>query len=187
MYNLERKIIKGKILHVDGDKKYSKKAKEYYAKVGLNAIVRNIPEYKQPQYMYKLLKIYQPDIVVITGHDRILSRKKRLDDISNYKSSKYFAKCVQIARIYESQYGNRLVIYAGACQSYFELLINSGANFASSPARIMIDFMDPIVVAEKVATTINTRHVMIEDIVKDIRDGKKGVNGVGARGKMNFL
>ena len=181
-----KNITKGKILHVDGDKKYSKKAYDYYKKAGLNAIVRNIPEYRQPQYIYRLLKIYQPDIVIITGHDRILSRAKRLDDISNYKSSKYFARCVQIAREYEKQKGTRFVIYAGACQSYFELLIKSGANFASSPERIMIDFMDPIIVAEKVASTIDTRYITIEDISKYIRDGKKGINGVGARGKMRF-
>ncbi len=30
--------------------------------------------------------------------------------------------------------------FAGACQSYFEALISAGANFASSPARILIDF-----------------------------------------------
>ena len=38
----------------------------YYKKMGLNAIVRNIPEYKQPKVVYRLLTIYNPDIVVIT-------------------------------------------------------------------------------------------------------------------------
>ena len=32
-------IISGKILHLDGDKKYSEKAYNYYRKTGLNAIV----------------------------------------------------------------------------------------------------------------------------------------------------
>ena len=41
----------------------------YYRKMGLNAIVINIPENKQPKNVYRLLKIYNPDILVITGHD----------------------------------------------------------------------------------------------------------------------
>ena len=32
----------GRILHIDGDKKYSEKSNRYYKKVGLNAIVKNI-------------------------------------------------------------------------------------------------------------------------------------------------
>ncbi len=50
------------------------------------------------------------------------------------------------------------VIFAGACQSYFEAIISAGANFASSPARILIDFLDPIMVAEKLQSPnhINT-------------------------------
>lgn len=46
-----------------------------------------------------------------------------------------------------------MVIFAGACQSYYEGLILAGANFASSPARILIDFIDPLIVAERVAIT----------------------------------
>ena len=59
-------IHTGRILHLDGDKKYSQKSIMYYKKMGLNAIVRNIPEYKQPKVVYRLLTIYNPDIVVIT-------------------------------------------------------------------------------------------------------------------------
>ena len=66
----KEKIITGKILHLDGDKKYSKKSYYYYKKLGLNAIVRNIPEYKQPKVVYNMLQIYNPDILVITGHDK---------------------------------------------------------------------------------------------------------------------
>ncbi len=36
-------IYTGKILHLDGDKKYSEKSNMYYKKMGLRAIVRNIP------------------------------------------------------------------------------------------------------------------------------------------------
>ncbi len=62
----KEKIITGKILHLDGDKKYSQKSYYYYKKLGLDAIVRNIPEYRQPKVVYSLLKAYRPDILVIT-------------------------------------------------------------------------------------------------------------------------
>ena len=69
--NRRKEIIHtGRILHLDGDRKYSEKSKMYYRKMGLNAVVRNIPEYKQSQVINKLLMIYNPDILVITGHDR---------------------------------------------------------------------------------------------------------------------
>ena len=65
-YRNKEKIITGRILHLDGDKKYSQKSYYYYKKLGLNAIVRNIPEYRQPRIVYRLLEEYQPDILVIT-------------------------------------------------------------------------------------------------------------------------
>ncbi len=74
----KEKIITGKILHLDGDKKYSEKSYYYYKKLGLNAIVKNIPEYRQPRVVYRLLKNYNPDILVITGHDRNDKKRKRL-------------------------------------------------------------------------------------------------------------
>ena len=68
-YNENRRkevIYTGRILHLDGDKRYSEKSVMYYRKMGLNAIVKNIPENKQPKVVYRLLKIYNPDILVIT-------------------------------------------------------------------------------------------------------------------------
>ena len=59
-------IYTGRILHLDGDKKYSEKSMMYYKKMGLKAIVKNIPENKQPKAVYRLLQIYNPDILVIT-------------------------------------------------------------------------------------------------------------------------
>ena len=74
----QEKIITGKILHLDGDRKYSEKAYRYYRKLGLNAIVKNIPEYRQPKVVYKLLEVYNPDILVITGHDRYDKKRKQI-------------------------------------------------------------------------------------------------------------
>ncbi len=54
------------ILHLDGDRRYTGKSARYYQKLGLNAIVKNIPENRQPQVIGSLIKRYNPDIVVIT-------------------------------------------------------------------------------------------------------------------------
>ena len=80
-----------------------------------------------------------------------------------------------------------MLFRSGACQSYFEAIILAGANFASSPSRILIDFVDPLIVAEKIATTEKYRYVNIDDIAKELRDGKKGVGGVGSNGRMIII
>ena len=179
------KIITGKILHLDGDRKYSQKSLRYYREMGLNAIVKNIPESKQPKVVYNLLKYYSPDILVITGHDGMIKKESGYNDIYNYRNSRYFIRTVKEARRYDKETNKNLVIFAGACQSYFEALITAGANFASSPARILIDFLDPLIVAEKVAITDKYKYITIKDIENELRDGKKGIDGVGANGKKN--
>lgn len=180
----KEKIITGEILHLDGDRKYSEKSYRYYRKLGLNAIVKYIPEYRQPRVVYQLLESYNPDILVITGHDGMIKRGMRYNDIYNYRNSRYFIETVKEARKYDKQKGKKLVIFAGACQSYFEAIISAGANFASSPARILIDFLDPLVVAEKIALTEKYKYITIDDIAYELRDGRDEIGGIGANGKM---
>lgn len=184
---LRTKLITGKILHLDGDKRYSQKSYNYYKKVGLNAIVKNIPEYKQPRIVYKLLKMYQPDVLIITGHDGMIKRGTNYNDIYNYRNSGHFINTVKEARRYDKENNKETVIFAGACQSYFEAIMMAGANYASSPARILIDFLDPLIIAEKVATTEKHKFISIDDIIKEIRDGKKGIGGIGSNGRMTIL
>ena len=105
------------------------------------------------------------------------------NDIYNYRNSKYFINTVKEAKKWVAKTGKGLVIFAGACQSYYEALVAAGANFASSPARVLIDFMDPLIVAEKVATTEDYKYITINDIAGELRDGTKGISGIGARGK----
>lgn len=181
------KIVTGKILHLDGDKRYSQKSYNYYKKLGLNAIVKNIPEYRQPKVVYSLLKMYNPDILIITGHDGMIKKGTNYNDIYNYRNSRHFINTVKEARRYDMENDKKTVIFAGACQSYFEALILAGANFASSPARILIDFLDPLIVAEKIATTEKYRYITIDDITKELREGKRGVDGIGANGKMTIM
>ena len=56
----------GKILHLDGDKRYTEKSYKHYRNIGLDAIVKNIEEKKQPFFVRSLLDKYTPDILVIT-------------------------------------------------------------------------------------------------------------------------
>ena len=180
-------IIKtGKILHLDGDKKYAGKSIMYYKKMGLNAVVKNIAENKKPKLIKQILMLYNPDILVITGHDGMI-KNNATNDIFNYRNSRHFIETVKQAREFEKISKKNLVIFAGACQSYFEALISAGANFASSPARILIDFLDPLIVAKNVAVTDNRKYITIDDFANELRDGKKGVDGIGARGKKSII
>ena len=184
---LDDEFKTGTILHLDGDRKYSEKSLKYYKRMNLKAIVKNIPENRQPKMVYQLLSYYKPDILIITGHDGLIKKEKGYNDIYNYRNSRHFIETVKEARRYEREQNTDLVIFAGACQSYFEALIMAGANFASSPARILIDFIDPLVIAEKIATTEEIKFVTIRDIEDEIRDGRKGVGGIGANGKKRHL
>lgn len=62
----DRVIYTGRILHLDGDKKYSEKSSMYYKKMGLDAIVRNIAENRQANVVNALIDRYKPDILVVT-------------------------------------------------------------------------------------------------------------------------
>ena len=53
-------------------------------------------------------------------------------NVYNYRNSRYFIETVIKAREWKES-ENDLVIFAGACQSFFEAIMNAGANFASSP------------------------------------------------------
>ena len=101
----------GKILHLDGDKRYSEKTIKYYKKMGLNAVVKNISESKQPQYIIPLLEKHNPDILIITGHDSMIKNGKNYLDIYNYRNSKYFINSVVNARKWQNS-SDRLVIFA---------------------------------------------------------------------------
>jgi len=179
-------VYTGRILHLDGDRRYSEKSNLFYRKMGLKAIVKNVPENRQALVVSSLIEKYKPDILVITGHDGMIKNGTDYHNIYNYRNSKYFIQAVKNARETKKSKSD-LVIFAGACQSYYEELINSGANFASSPARILIDFIDPLIVAERVATTDSHKYLTIKDIKDELRDGERGVNGIGAGGKKKIM
>lgn len=172
----------GKVLHLDGDPRYSQKSVKYYREIGINAIVKNISESRQPLVVNNLLNRFKPDVLVITGHDGMLKNGTGYNDLYNYRNSLHFIKTVKNARYWENNCNN-LAIFAGACQSYYEAIIEAGANFASSPARILIDFVDPLIVAEHIATANKKCFVSIRDFENELRDGQKGISGIGVYGK----
>jgi spore coat assembly protein len=79
-----------------------------------------------------------------------------------------------------------LVIFAGACQSHYEALLAAGANFASSPQRVMIHAYDPVFVVEKIAYTSIFDPISIREVITDTITGFSGIGGVETRGKFRL-
>lgn len=172
----------GVVLHIDGDSEYAIKCKDMYKKMGITAHVYNIKEQEQPRHIYNLLTKIRPNILVLTGHDAFIRKRNDIYNIDNYKNSKYFIESVLEARRYEHSLDN-LVIFAGACQSYYEAIISAGANFASAPKRVLIDMLDPIIVAQTVAYTPVDKFAPLASIISNTREGLKGIGGVQTRGQ----
>ncbi len=172
------------ILHLDGDRKYSKRALNYYNNLGLKAIVENIPEREQPMRVLGLLEKYKPDILIATGHDKMFKKGQDLYQITNYKNSKYFIETVTNARRWEIS-EEKLVIFAGACESFYEQIMLAGANFASSPARIMVEYRDPLIIASKIAFTDSKKYIAMEDLLTELKSNYNGIGGNRAKGKKN--
>ncbi len=172
------------ILHLDGDKKYSKRAFNYYNNMNLKAIVETIPENRQPSEVVKLLEKYKPNILVTTGHDMMLKKGQDLYKIENYKNSKYFAETVKNARKWQKS-SEKLVIIAGACESFYEAIMLEGANFAMSPARIMVEYRDPVIIATEIANADSNRTIRLDDLLPYLKSNYNGVGGNGAKGKKN--
>ncbi|MEG0308158.1 MAG: sporulation peptidase YabG [Clostridium sp.] len=172
----------GKILHIDGDPQYLEICLKTYKQLSIEAVGKVIAEKDQPIEILDLVKELNPDIVVITGHDGMAKDISNYMDLDNYRNSKYFVECVSMLRNYKSNYDD-LVIFAGACQSNYEALLDAGANFASSPNRVLIHCLDPVFICEKVAYTNVEDMVNVEDAIQNTITGIKGVGGLQTRGK----
>ena len=172
----------GKILHIDGDEEYLEICLKVYKQLSLDAVGKAIAEKEQWAKVIDLVKEVKPDIVVLTGHDSVLKRTDDYLDIENYRNTKYYIEAVKALRDYNSSY-DELVIFAGACQSCYECLLDAGANFASSPNRVLIHCLDPVFVCEKIAYTKIDEVVSITDVVEGTITGIKGIGGLQTRGK----
>ena len=118
----------GKVLHIDGDARYLEICLKVYKQLAIEASGEVISEAEQPSKVLDLVKQYKPDIVVVTGHDSIVKDVEDYMDINNYRNTKYFVETVSMLREYEPDY-DTLVIFAGACQSCYEAILDAGANF----------------------------------------------------------
>nr|WP_307990967.1 sporulation peptidase YabG [uncultured Niameybacter sp.] len=183
---LEKKIMKdkhkpilqktGKVLHIDGDSFYLNLCMKYYDILGVNAVGENILEFEQPRKISSLLQKHNPDILVLTGHDSLNKKYRNLFDINEYKNSKYFVEAIKEARRV-NQVSKQLIIFAGACQSYFEALLEAGADYAASPERVLIHALDPVFIVERIAYCPFNQVLPIEEAIKNTVTKFRGVGG----------
>jgi len=175
--------VPGKVLHLDGDPNYLKKSLQAYEQLRVPAEGHYVRESGMADALYRLLPKVQPDILVITGHDGVLKFRRNHDlySLNSYKNSQNFVSAIQIARQYERNL-DALTIVAGACQSHFEALLQAGANFASSPARILIHALDPVYVAAKASFTSIKEIINMNDVLGNTISGTEGVGGIESRG-----
>ncbi|UKS26213.1 sporulation peptidase YabG [Paenibacillus sp. HWE-109] len=175
--------VPGKVLHLDGDPTYLRKSMQIYGELRIPAEGFYIPESQMAEALHRLLPQIKPNIVVITGHDGILKHRKSggPGNLNSYKNSQNFVNAVQTARQYERNLDS-MIIVAGACQSHFEALLRAGANFASSPARILIHALDPLCIAAKLSYTSVKDTISMLDIVDLTVTGLDGLGGVETRG-----
>lgn len=171
----------GRILHIDSSSDYLDMCIKFYRKSGLRVIGKVLPESEQPSRINDFLENSKADILVITGHDGIKKDATNLNSLDSYRNSRYYIQSVKEARKYEPSQ-DKLCIFAGACQSYFEGIMNAGANFASSPGRILIHALDPGKVGDRVALTDSRRVVTPEKIAELTESGLKGIGGIRTKG-----
>ena len=170
--------LPGRILHLDGDSDYLEKCMDFYKKNKIRAYGVHMSEVEMASQIEGLLKKYNPDILVITGHDSF-SRIKR----KKYKNTSSFIDAVNEARNFERSH-EKLFIIAGACQSNYEDLIKSGANFASSPKRINIHALDPAIVAACLSFSSKNDDIDIIKILEKTKYGSDGMGGIITKGSM---
>ncbi len=180
-----KSFMKPKLLHIDADENYLAICMKFYEVMGIEANGYVFDEPTQPRQVRALLKKHAPDILVVTGHD-IDRDDNQVYEVKDYENSTYYVETTKQARLYE-HCKNGLVIIAGACQSDYERIMGAGANFASSPARIMIDVLDPSYISAIIAYTYFTDTVTPEEAVKYTTTKSKGFGGVETSGVLRQI
>lgn len=173
----------GKVLHLDGDAKYLERSVSIYKQLKIPVSGYYMEEHLMADALGELLPKVRPDILVITGHDALIKRNQSTEYylLSSYKNSSHFVRAVRTARNFERN-RDALIIVAGACQSHFEALLQAGANFASSPGRVMIHALDPVHVAAKISFTSIRDTVNMVDVIKHTFSGVRGIGGIESKG-----
>lgn len=174
--------VPGGVLHIDSSLEYLNLCTAIYEQMSIKANGFHIAEKEQPAFVSGLIEQYRPDILVITGHDGVIKTKEGYSDINNYHNSKHFVEGVKAARAVENNKDD-LIIFAGACQSHYEAILSAGANFASSPSRVLIHALDPVFIVEKIAFTPISQTISIVNVVESTITGTDGLGGIETRGK----
>lgn len=151
----------------------------FYDSLGIMANGISLSENSIHKKIVELVNEYRPDIVVITGHDALI----RKGDMSQYENSDNFALAIKEVRKYEKSQ-DKLIVIAGACQSNYELLIKSGANFASSPKKINIHALDPAIIASSLAMSDKNKSIDLIKIIEKTKYGSDGIGGIITNGTM---
>jgi len=184
--NAQVQVQAGRILHLDGDIHYVEECQAFYASLGVPARCLYVPEKAQSSVVQELCQNYGANVVVVTGHDGRFKSHPHQDSLAYYHNSQAFCASVEALRSTRPDKDD-LAIVAGACQSYYEALINRGSNFASSPGRILIDIFDPCIVAVHLATTGVQNFLEPEGIVNATKGKSLGMGGVESQGKARAL
>ncbi|HBT20719.1 MAG TPA: sporulation peptidase YabG [Peptococcaceae bacterium] len=177
--------VPGRVIHIDGDKEYLNKCMRNYMQLNVDAVGFYVPEKEQPQRVKDILLQHNAGILVLTGHDGLKKNAENILDLNNYRSSKYFVEAVKAARQLKPSRDD-LIIFAGACQSHFEAILEAGANFASSPKRVLIHAYDPVFVVEKIAYTYFDEVLNVEDVAKNSITGEDGIGGIETHGQFRW-
>lgn len=172
--------LPGKVLHIDGDQEFLEKCMSFYKKNKIKAYGVYSLESELPDNMQSYLEKYNPDILVITGHDAMYKKRR---SSGSYKNTDNFIKAVHEARRYEKSH-EKLLIIAGACQSNYEELIRAGANFASSPKRINIHALDPAIIASSLSFSDKNNNIDLIHILEKTKYGVEGMGGIITKGTM---
>ena len=175
--------LPGKVLHLDGDNEYLGRCLAYYKKHNIFAVGKRVSESEVASKIRSMLQEYNPDIVIITGHDAYFRKKGKMEDIHNYKNTDDFVKAVKECRRYEKSH-EKLVVIAGACQSNYEELINAGANFASSPNRVKINCLEQAIIATTLSLTERNKEVDLIAMLEKTKYGSDGMGGIISNGLM---
>ena len=175
----------GTVLHIDGDAFYLNLCLKYYKLLDIPAIGEHIAEIDQPKKIKHLLEKYSPDILVLTGHDALNKNYKTLYDVGEYRNSSHFIEAVKRARALKPSI-NDLVIFAGACQSYFEAILASGADYAAAPGRVLIHALDPVFIVEKIAQCPFHKVLSIEEALENTITKFNGLGGYEILGRCRY-
>ena len=162
--------LPGKILHIDGDNDYLERCMKFYEDMNVKANGIALKEIEMPNKILALLEEFQPDIVVVTGHDAYYSKKDDMKDNNNYQNTINFIDAVKVARKYE--------------KSHDKLIIIAGANFASSPKRINIHALDPAIIASSLALSDRNKSIDLIHLIEKTKYGKDGIGGIITNGTM---